>query len=120
MGIFDRLFDRKGGEEGGPSKVKPPRLVSKTQKPGGTYEVYRGTDAESAKAFLLTKRVKSAFGLQAVARGMADNMIAKVQCGSCEHEWMDAVRYQNVTVVRCPKCKMLNKVDSGNIHSLFI
>jgi hypothetical protein len=54
------------------------------------------------------------FGLQMAAKRINDNFIARVECGSCQHQWQDALRYQNTTVVRCPKCKMLNKVNSSN------
>lgn len=191
MGIFDSLFGKnKKTEELQPSKSPTsklvrkeqpknnkteesqtlllPKFVRKEQNNNSTYEIYKGTDAESAKDFLLTKRVDkkqyyilvetpegnwgmdikglylehllpwqtnissakctgtiilmshSNFGLNSAARGFNDNFIVKVQCGKCEHQWSDGVRYQNITVVRCPKCKTLNKVDSGNIKVMFV
>jgi len=171
MGIFDRLFgkgEKEKIEESEGSKGKQPKFVRKYTERGiggtATYEIYKGTDAESAKAFLLKKRVNkklyyivvetpegnwgmdveglylekllpwqtdlasaecegtiipmswSLFGLRMAARGFNDNFIVKVRCGKCEHEWLDGVRYQNTTVVRCPKCKTLNKVDSRHIR----
>lgn len=163
MGLFGR---KKGGGESAAPKGKQPKFISKDQSGGSTYEVYKGRDAESAKAFLMTKRVDKPqyyvvvetpegnwgmdvkglylerllswqtnigsakceghicglpdqFSLQAAARGINDNLIATVHCGKCEHEWPDGVRYQNITVVRCPKCRTLNKVDSSGHTVLF-
>lgn len=53
MGLLDRLR-KKDGDEGGEGQ---PSFVSKEQKGGNTYEVYKGRDPESAKAFLLAKSV---------------------------------------------------------------
>jgi phage FluMu protein Com len=57
-----------------------------------------------------------AFSLQMAARHITDNFIVQVTCGSCGQEWLDGVRYQNTTVVRCPKCKTYNSIDTGNIQ----
>ena len=189
MGRFDKLFGRKkkveestsakksvpteksSPKKSPPSEKRQPEFVRKYSQRGeggtSTYEMYRGTDAESAKDFLLTKRVDkrlyyivvetpegnwgvdieglyierllpwqtntgsaksqgvvipmswSMFGLNMAARGLNDNFVAKVQCGKCEHQWLDAIRYRNITAVRCPNCKTLNKVDSNNIQVLF-
>jgi len=147
-------------------KLEKPTFVNKERTPGGTYEVYKGKDAESAKAFLMKKRVDEKlyyivvetpegnwgmdikglylerllpfqtninsakctgmtcgmpdmFGLEAAARGMNDNFISQVECGKCNHQWQDALRYQNLTVVKCPKCKTLNKIDSSNFNVYF-
>lgn len=54
--------------------------------------------------------------LGSAARGQNDNFIARVQCGKCEHQWQDGIRYQDFTVIRCPQCKTLNKVNSNNIE----
>jgi hypothetical protein len=59
------------------------------------------------------------FGVGTAARGMADNFVAQVQCGKCRHEWLDGVRYQDLTVVRCPKCKSFNKIDSSSVRVMF-
>jgi len=172
MGIFDKLFGKKERvEEPATPQEKQPKFLRKER--GGstgdsTYEIYKGTDAESARDFLLTKRVDkklyyvvvetpegnwgmdveglylerllswqtnissakcegaiitmswSMFGLEMAAKGFNDNFIVKVQCGKCEHQWLDGVRYQNLTVVRCPKCKTLNKVDTSNIKVVFV
>jgi hypothetical protein len=172
MGFLNRLLgkkDKNSSETGSPKMpaVKPPKFVSKDTKQGSTYEVYRGTTAEAAKAFLVTKRVDKPqyyivvettegnwgmdvkglylehllpwqttlssanceghtasfpdmFGLQMAAKGFNDNFIVLVKCGSCEHEWSDGVRYENTTVVRCPKCKTLNKVSTSHIHVSFV
>ena len=172
MGFLDRIFgkkDKTSVEAGSPKtpSVKPPKFLRKDVRQGSTYEVYRGTTAEAAKTFLLTKRVDKPqyyivvettegnwgmdvkglylehlqpwqmnlasanceghtasfpdmFGLQMAAKGFNDNFIVLIKCGSCDHEWSDGVRYQNVTVVRCPNCKTLNKVDTSNIRVSFV
>jgi len=167
MGRFGGLFGKKKDKESSDRKVEKPKFVRKEQKGNSTYEIYRGKDAETARAFLLKKRVDvqlyyivvetpegawgmdvkglylehllpwqtkissaecaghiipmsfDMFGLQMAARRYNDNFIAKVQCGKCEHQWPDGVRYQDLTVVRCPKCKAYNKVDSSSIHCVF-
>ena len=77
------------------------------------------TDIESATCEGHTCSMPDIFGLQMAARGINNNFIVKVQCGGCNQEWLDGLRYQNITVVKCPKCKTLNKVDSGNFHVIF-
>ncbi len=164
MSLFEKLFGKK--KETAPSsgsKKKPPKFINKERNNGSTYEVYKGDDSESAKEFLMTKRVDEKqyyvlvetpegnwgidvkglylekllhfqkdvnsaecdghtcgmpdmFSLEMAARKLNDNFIAKVQCGKCQHEWPDALRYQEATVVRCPKCKTLNKIDSSNFN----
>lgn len=57
-------------------------------------------------------------GLQYAAEGISDNFLVEIECGGCKHHWVDGLRYQNFTVVRCPGCNGLNKVDSSNIHSV--
>ncbi|MGH2740159.1 MAG: hypothetical protein ACRDH6_06730 [Actinomycetota bacterium] len=163
MGLLDRL---RKGKDGGEGEAGAPSFVNKEQKGGNTYEVYKGGDAESAKAFLLTKNVSqplyyvvvetgdgvwgadkeglylenlrpwqtdvgsaevevasanvnSMSGLAMAARGITDNFISLVSCGSCGREWHDGVRYQNVTVVRCPDCGKTNSVDTSNIKAYF-
>lgn len=164
MGIFDRLLGKKKRvEETAARKSKQPKFIRKERQGKNTYEIYKGRDAESAREFLMTKRVDkplyyivvetpegnwgmdvkglylerllpwqmnirsaeceghiipmshTTFGLQMAAKGFNDNFIVKVQCGKCEHQWLDGVRYQKITVVRCPKCRALNKIDSSNI-----
>lgn len=55
-------------------------------------------------------------GLEMAANGINESFVIKVDCGKCQHQWMDAVRYQQVTVVRCPACKALSRIDTANIH----
>jgi hypothetical protein len=64
----------------------------------------------------------SMFNLAMAARGTADNFVVQVQCGKdgCNGLWHDALRYQNKTIVRCPKCSSYNFIDSGNINYLGI
>ena len=57
MGILDALFGRKTSGGGGEPAAAGPKFVSKDRKGDSTYEVYKGTDAESARAFLLGRRV---------------------------------------------------------------
>jgi len=169
MGLFSRSSGKKEkGKESAAIKGKQPKFVRKEQQGNNTYEIYKGTDAESARDFLLTKKVNkklyyivvetpegnwgmdvkglylerllswqtkissakcegdiipmswSMFGLEMAAKEFNDNFIVKVQCGKCEHQWLDGVRYQKTTVVRCPKCRTLNKVDSGNIQVILV
>jgi hypothetical protein len=141
-----------------------PSFIRKQSLPGGTYEIYQSTDAETAKEFLQSKTVVDSqyyvvietpdgtwgkdkeglylerllpwqmdlslatsegshnplsvvpFGLKMAANHITDNFILQITCGSCRHTWLDGVRYQNTTVVRCPKCKTYNRVDTRNIH----
>lgn len=52
------------------------------------------------------------------ARNVVDNYVTKIVCGNCNREWLDGVRYQNITVVRCPNCKKYNKVSTENYFVL--
>lgn len=49
-------------------------------------------------------------------RGRTDNFLVWVGCGGCDRRWTDGVRYQDVTMTRCPSCGAKNLVDSSNIH----
>lgn len=60
------------------------------------------------------------FGLEMAAKKFNDNFIVKIKCGSCANQWLDGVRYQNTTAVRCPACKKINQVDSDNIKAFFV
>lgn len=172
MGMFNFLFgSKKNADESSTPKIKQPKFVRKYNAKGqggdSTYETYQGTNAESAKAFLMTKRVDKPmyyvlvdtpegnwgmdvhglylerllpwqtnigsaecegnmhmmpdmYGVEMTAKGFNTNYIAKIHCGKCEHDWLDGVRYDNLTVVRCPNCKALNKVDSGNVKIFLI
>jgi len=46
---------------------------------------------------------------------MSDNFLAEIRCGRCGHEWIDGIRYSDVTRVRCPDCRAFNRVDSGSL-----
>ncbi len=168
MSIFKNLFGQGEGTGSQSSgKGAQPTFIGKDRNQSGTYETYRGQDAESAKAFLMTKRVDEPqyyivvetpegnwgldvkglylerllpfqtnvaaaqvqgrtcgfpdmFSLQMAARGINDNFLAKVECGKCQHQWQDGLRYKNVTVVRCPGCKTLNKVDTSNFNVVLV
>jgi phage FluMu protein Com len=168
MSIFGKLFGKKR-ETTSPSnsKSKPPKFVRKEQKQDSTYEIYKGKDAETAREFLMTKRIDEQlyyivvetpegnwgldvkglylerllpfqkdvgsaecegatcsmpdiFSLQMAAKGFNDNFIITVECGKCKHQWQDGLRYQAITVVRCPKCKTLNKINSSNFNVILV
>ena len=167
MSLFEKLFGKKK-KTTSPSNTKSrkPKFIRKERRQGATYEIYKGEDAETAKEFLMTKRVDEEkycivvetpegnwgldvkglylerllpfqkdvssaqcegttcgmpdmFSLEWAARGITDNFIVKVKCGRCKHEWYDGLRYQDITVVRCPKCKTLNKIDTSNFTIYF-
>jgi hypothetical protein len=56
------------------------------------------------------------FSIKMVVNGVSDNFIVEVGCGKCGQQWSDGIRYQEFTVVRCPNCQTLNKIDSRNIR----
>jgi hypothetical protein len=64
----------------------------------------------------------SMFNVGMAARGNADNFVVEVQCGQegCGFIWWDALRYQKETIVRCPKCKSYNLVDSSSVEYIGI
>jgi hypothetical protein len=168
MSLLEKLFGKKK-ETTSPSgtKIKQPKFIRNEKTQGGTYEIYKGKNAESAKEFLMTKRVDEQqyyivvetpegnwgldvkglylerllpfqkdvssaecegntcsmpdmFGLQMAAKQINDNFIVNIECGKCKHQWPDGLRYQDITVVRCPKCKTLNKIDSSNFSVVHI
>jgi tetratricopeptide (TPR) repeat protein len=59
-------------------------------------------------------------GIQYCVKGISNNFTAYVECGRCDHRWLDALRYQDITVVRCPSCGIYNKIDSHNFHAVLI
>lgn len=67
-----------------------------------------------------TVGIPSPFNLATAAQGRQDNFVIEVQCGNqeCVFTWMDAIRYQNKTVVRCPKCRKYSLIDSSHIRSM--
>ena len=142
-------------------------FIQKQQKNASTYEVYQAPDAESAKAFLLTKTVieplyyivvdtpDGSWGMDKIglylerlrpwqsdlskmqcsgiayhpenttnailaAKNINDNYVTRVVCRKCKHEWLDGVRYQNATIVRCPQCASYNKVYTSNFTVVFV
>ena len=144
---------------------REPKYLETLKRGNHTYEMYAGHDPESAKSWLLKKKVDkpfyyvqvrtdqgtwgvdkeglfmtdllpwqinlglakyegmvcgfpNMFNLGTAAHGIADNFVVEVQCGKpgCSYTWMDALRYQNKTVVRCPKCKSYSVIDSSNVH----
>lgn len=70
------------------------------------------TDLEAADCDGETHGIADVPSLTLAAKGVNDNFIITVECGRCGHQWQDGVRYQALTVVRCPSCKALSRVDS--------
>jgi len=62
--------------------------------------------------------IPSMFNIGMAARGAADNFVVEVECGvkGCGHQWYDGLRYQDTTVVRCPKCDTYCTIDSRSIN----
>ncbi|MDR2653138.1 MAG: DUF805 domain-containing protein [Prevotellaceae bacterium] len=54
------------------------------------------------------------------ARGITDNFVGDIVCGSCGAKWEDGLRYNNKTIVRCPECKKYNSVDTSNFKVTII
>jgi hypothetical protein len=164
MKFLKKIFKQKGSQDPQSiEKARQPDFVGKRTTTGGTYEVYRAADAESAKSFLHGKEVNenkyyikvetpegnwgadidglyletlqpfqlkienaehegrtcgvpNAVSLQYAANKVSDNFTVDVECGGCGHKWIDGLRYQDFTIVRCPQCDGLNKVDSRSIR----
>jgi phage FluMu protein Com len=55
-------------------------------------------------------------GFEFAANGINESFVIKVRCGQCQREWLDAVQYENLTAVRCPSCKAINRIDTQHIH----
>jgi predicted Zn-ribbon and HTH transcriptional regulator len=163
MNFFDRILKRSSSAQG-----NAPKFIKKYTDRGATYEIYKGSDPETAKEFLGKKTVTQGMyyilvetadgnwgkdkdgiylehlqswqndlssidaegqfipmtwsdqGLKYAAKGINDNFIVKLECGKCKHQWIDGVRYNNDTLVKCPQCKAKNKIDSRNIHIVFV
>jgi uncharacterized protein YndB with AHSA1/START domain len=153
MNFLRNLFDKQ-------QQQTSPKFIEKRQTPSGTYEVYRGNNAESARIFLASKKVDqkqyyikvetpegnwgididglylerlvpfqmninsaqcegsisgipTMSSLQYAFKGIGDNFVVSIKCGKCNHEGSDGIRYKNPTIVKCPNCRSLNKVDSS-------
>jgi hypothetical protein len=63
----------------------------------------------------ITALIDGTSNLVMAARGVVDNYLVEVTCGRCSHEWIDGVRYQDLTLVRCPVCSAINRIDSSGI-----
>jgi DNA-directed RNA polymerase subunit RPC12/RpoP len=72
--------------------------------------------ADCAAGEMLKTANGTIWGVEAAPQGYSDNFILTVQCGSCGREWLDGVRYQEHTVVRCPDCMKRNLFDSRRIR----
>lgn len=77
-------------------------------------------DVSSAQCEGHLSRFPDPFALEMAAKGFNDNFVVPVKCGKCEHEWTDGLQYQKVTVVRCPKCRTLNKIDSSQCRVILV
>lgn len=42
--------------------------------------------------------------------GSSDNAVAMIRCGKCKNKWWDAIRPNDSTIVRCPKCNVYNNI----------
>ncbi len=71
------------------------------------------TDLAAAECDGETHGIAAIPSLTMAAKGASDNFIITVECGRCGHQWKDGVRYQQPTVVRCPSCKALSKVETA-------
>jgi hypothetical protein len=58
--------------------------------------------------------------LEQCVKGLSDNFVVRIGCGRCGHEWLGALRYQDVTIAHCPSCSTYNRVDSGAYHGVLI
>jgi phage FluMu protein Com len=77
------------------------------------------TDIDSGEVEGSIAEVPDAYSLEMSARGANDNFIVKVKCGNCGRDWTEGLRYQNWTIVQCPNCKALNKINSENFMVIF-
>lgn len=62
----------------------------------------------------------SSLALSEAAQGRKDNFVMRITCGHCAVEWYDGVRYNNVTICKCPQCGSRNRVDTTNIQAVFV
>ena len=76
-------------------------------------------DIDSAEVEGNAFGMADSFSLEMAARGVNDNFVISVKCGSCGHHWTEGVRYQNWTVVECPHCHKRNKISSHNYEVTF-
>jgi tetratricopeptide (TPR) repeat protein len=65
----------------------------------------------AAKATGMIVGVPNIHSLAVAAAGQQDNYVVEVECGHCHHVWPDALRYAKPTIVRCPSCQTLNRID---------
>lgn len=78
------------------------------------------TDTGSAEIEGHAFGMPDTFSLQAAARGTNDNFVISVKCGNCGNHWTEGLRYENWTVVECPRCHKRNKISSGDYRVAFI
>jgi hypothetical protein len=65
---------------------------------------------------MISGTVDNMQSIRAAALGHNDNWVTIVSCGRCDHSWVDGVRYQDLTLVRCPACRARNVIDSSSSH----
>jgi len=58
----------------------------------------------------------SMHAIMVASQGIMDNVVARIRCGKCKHEWWDGIRLEKATIVRCPKCQTYNKTRGGQTH----
>jgi hypothetical protein len=61
---------------------------------------------------LINSLIDANQSIEAAAQGWADNFVVEVNCGRCDHKWVDAIRYRDDTLVRCSACRARNLIDS--------
>jgi hypothetical protein len=67
----------------------------------------------------LTSLIDGFHNYTLAARGTVDNFLAQIACGDCGHEWIDGIRYNDRTLVRCPACRSTNRVDTAPLLDQF-
>ncbi len=77
-------------------------------------------DLDKAEVIGHATRIIDAFSLESVARRINDNFLVSVNCGDCSHGWVEGLRYQNWTIVKCPNCEKYNKINSEQYQVHFV
>jgi hypothetical protein len=77
------------------------------------------TDITSVEVEGVAVGIPDPYGLEIAARGTSDNFVISVICGNCDLCWIEGLRYQNWTVIKCPKCQKRNKISSNNYICYF-
>jgi hypothetical protein len=111
----------------GTHKVDDPDLYITVQTPEGIWGLDREklflvrllpwqTDLSLAQCDRTIVKPPSPFSIRvATSDPEVDNVVATVGCGRCAHEWQDGMRYKERSVVRCPRCRAYNRVDTSRL-----